>query len=347
MIEFKHVSVEFNNGKNSVRAVNDVSFTIPDGEIFGIVGSSGAGKSTLMRTINGLEKPDKGEVLVDGKVVNQLSKGELRIVRGHIGMIFQHFNLITSRTVAENIAFPLKVAGKSKAEINKSVDNVLAMVDLEDKKNEYPEKLSGGQKQRVGIARALVNNTKVLLCDEPTSALDPETTNSILELLRKLSSEFGITVVIITHELSVVKSICTHAAVMDNGDLIEINDTYKLFTAPQQSFTRKLIASNEDFTLPESVIEEVKTSNQKAGNYWAILKLVYAGDSASDPVIANAAKKFDVGINVIHGKIEYIKQIPTGELHISIFGKHEEVKAAMDFIGNNVFHLEVLYEQQI
>ncbi|HEY5586939.1 MAG TPA: ATP-binding cassette domain-containing protein [Ruminiclostridium sp.] len=295
MIEFRNVSIEFTNGKNHVKAVNDVSFNIRDGEIFGIVGSSGAGKSTLLRTINGLEKATKGEVLVEGKAVNRLSPKELSQVRGHIGMIFQQFNLVNSKTVAQNIAFPLQVAGKSRRETEQRVDELLAIVDLKDKKHEHPSKLSGGQKQRVGIARALANNAKVLLCDEPTSALDPDTTNSILELLRKLSSEFGITIVIITHELDVVKNICSRVAVMDAGALIELNDVYELFTTPKESYTKRLIASNDGFKLLESVVEETRIAAEQDGQFWVILKLTYVGKCASNPVISQTVKKFNIG----------------------------------------------------
>lgn len=348
MIEFRHVSVNFSTGKQKiVSAVKDISFSIEDGEIFGIVGASGAGKSTLLRTINGIEKTSAGDILVDGKAINQCSHKELSKIRGEIGMIFQHFNLTSSKTVAQNIAFPLQVAGKNRNEIKERVQELLKLVGLEDKESEYPSKLSGGQKQRVAIARALANNAKILLCDEPTSALDSDSTSSILELLKELSSRLGITIVIITHELSVVKNTCSRVAVLNGGMLVELNDVYELFTTPQANYTKRLIDSSQDFTLIPAVVKEIQTTSEAEGKYWTILKLTYVGGKASKPVISLTIKSFDININILHGRIEYVKDIPTGVLYISVNGELQEVERAISYIKSNVFKVEMQYEQQV
>ena len=230
MIELKHIVKEFNDSGRDVHAVNDVSLTIDDGDIFGIIGFSGAGKSTLVRCINLLGRPTSGEVIIDGGDITALSQKELREARKKIGMIFQHFNLMPSRTVAGNVAFPLKNSGLSKQEIKAKVKKLLDMVEIGDKEDAYPSQLSGGQKQRVAIARALANDPKILLCDEATSALDPQTTHSILELLKRLNKELGITIVVITHEMDVVKTICNKVAVMEHGRVVETGDILKVFT---------------------------------------------------------------------------------------------------------------------
>ena len=243
MIQFKDVSVRFDDGKVPLQAVKNVSFEIQDGDIFGIAGGSGAGKSTLLRTINQLQKTTSGSVVVNGKEVNGLKHKDLHLLRRDIGMIFQHFNLAESKTVYQNIAFSLEDAGWKKNDIEKRVDELLDFVKISDKKDVYPAKLSGGQKQRVAIARALANNTKILLCDEPTSALDAETTNSVLKLLREVNQKLGVTIVIITHELDVIKSICNKVAVMNNGQVVELGDVYEVFTNPTQEFTKELLLS--------------------------------------------------------------------------------------------------------
>ena len=243
MIEFTHVSKDFGSGEKMVRAVRDVSLTIQDGEIFGIIGFSGAGKSTLVRCINLLERPTNGTVVVDGKEMTALSPKELRLARRKIGMIFQHFNLMPSRTVFGNVAYPLQGQGLSKQAIQNKVRKLLKLVDIADKETAYPSQLSGGQKQRVAIARALANDPKVLLCDEATSALDPQTTKAILTLLKDLNQKLNLTIVMITHEMAVVKEICDHVAIMEHGQVVEQGSVEAIFADPQHPYTIGLMGS--------------------------------------------------------------------------------------------------------
>jgi len=251
MIEIKNLTKIYSAKKKQVVGVDDVSLTIRNGEIFGIIGYSGAGKSTLLRCLNLLERPTSGQVIIDGVDLTALNDKQLRQARLKIGMIFQHFYLVSSKTVFENVAFALKAAKKPKNEIEKRVNELLEMVGLSDKRDAYPSQLSGGQKQRVGIARALANDPTVLLCDEATSALDPSTTKSILDLLKKINRELGITIVLITHEMEVVKDICDRVAVMQNGKIIELGTVYDIFTNPKEELTKSFINSVLQFELPE------------------------------------------------------------------------------------------------
>ena len=260
MIEFKNITKHFLTKKNSVHALNDVSFQIDDGEIFGIVGFSGAGKSTLVRMINGLEKPSSGQVLVDGNDPGKLNKKEMRAMRKQIGMVFQQFNLLNSKTVYENVAMPLILNKEDKQMIDKRVKEMLAFVELSDKLQSYPDQLSGGQKQRVGIARALAMNPKILLCDEATSALDPKTTDSILDLLKKINDDLGITIVIITHEMHVIEKICDHVAVMEKGSVIETGKVQDVFSAPQQAITKDFINMVVKEDVPEGILKNLQYS---------------------------------------------------------------------------------------
>lgn len=241
MIELKHITKHFNHKNGQVVALDDVSLTVPEGKIFGVIGASGAGKSTLIRCVNLLERPSSGTVTVDGKALMKLSPSELARERRHIGMIFQHFNLLSSRTVFQNIAFPLELEGQSKQEISKRVHELLALVGLEDKAQDYPARLSGGQKQRVAIARTLASNPRVLLCDEATSALDPATTKSILALLKDINRRLNITILLITHEMRVVKNICDEVAVISSGKLIEQGAVDEVFSNPKHELTKEFI----------------------------------------------------------------------------------------------------------
>ncbi|MDR3333160.1 MAG: ATP-binding cassette domain-containing protein [Synergistaceae bacterium] len=345
MISFQNVDVRFETEGGVVHAVKDVSFEIADRSVFGIIGASGAGKSTLLRTINGLEKPTSGQVTVDGRVVRNLSSRELREHREHIGMIFQHFNLISSKTAEQNIAYPLKIAGRNKAFIKGRVDELLKLVDLEEKRHAYPAKLSGGQKQRVGIARALANNTGLLLCDEPTSALDAETTKIILQLLRRLSEDLGITVVLITHELDVVSSVCDSVAVMSEGRLVETGDVYDVFTNPREEYTKKLLEMRNDFRIPDEILDRTRRVNAERGMYWRIIRLNFIGDAANESVIYRCSKQFDAEINVIHGKIEYIRGKPYGRMFVCLCGEREETGRVASYLSDRVYSMETLYEQ--
>jgi D-methionine transport system ATP-binding protein len=334
MINLENINVTFNVKHKTVEAVKDVSLKINKGEFFGIVGTSGAGKSTLLRTINLLEKPTSGDVKINNRVITNYKGEELRQVRLNIGMIFQHFNLIYSKTVFENVAFALKVAGKTKKEIETKVPELLNLVGLTDKKNIYPANLSGGQKQRVGIARAIANNPEILLCDEPTSALDLETTNSILELLKDINKRFGITLVLISHEMSVIKKVCDRVAVMDKGEIVELNDAYNIFANPKHEFTKQLIAFTLNLDLPCRLLDDIK------GN---LIKIVYKGLDAEKPIISEAVDKFNVKINILHGKIEYIGGHPIGILLINIQGKLLE--KAIGYIKSKVAELEVIHHE--
>lgn len=331
MIQFKDVSVRFDDGKVPLQAVKNVSFEIQDGDIFGIAGGSGAGKSTLLRTINQLQKTTSGSVVVNGREVNGLKHKDLHLLRRDIGMIFQHFNLAESKTVYQNIAFSLEDAGWKKNDIEKRVEELLDFVKISDKKDVYPAKLSGGQKQRVAIARALANNTKILLCDEPTSALDAETTNSVLKLLREVNQKLGVTIVIITHELDVIKSICNKVAVMNNGQVVELGDVYEVFTNPTQEFTKELLSHGQNFKLPEEVVENVKGD---------IYKLTYKGDGATESILSEVTAANNVKFNILHGKIEYISSKPLGILFVNFEGSDENLKKVLDEIQKRIFKLE-------
>lgn len=334
MIEFQNVSVTFSQKKKKIHAVENVSFSIPQGSVFGIVGGSGAGKSTLLRTINGLQAVSEGNVITDRKNVSSLKGRELRELRKNIGMIFQHFNLAESKTVFQNISFVLENGELSKEDINARVEELLDFVNLSDKRDAYPSRLSGGQKQRVAIARALANNTKILLCDEPTSALDAETTASVLELLKKVNRELNVTIVIITHELDVVKSICTEVAVMNNGKLEETGNVYEIFTKPGTKFTRQLIEHTRDFTIPDKILESLDGDT---------VKLTYLGESATEAVLSDTTAEYGVKYNILHGKIEYIGEKPLGILYINLIGSGESREKAKRVLAEKVEDLEVIF----
>ncbi len=331
MVRFENISITFPDKKNPLKAVDDVSFDIRKGEIFGIVGSSGAGKSTLLRTINLLQRPTSGSVFVNGADITHLKGENLRRLRLKIGMIFQQFNLIRSKTVYENIAFALSVAGKSKDEIKTLVPEALDVVGLSDKAGAYPSNLSGGQKQRVGIARAIANRPEILLCDEPTSALDPETTESVLKLLKDINIKLGITTVIITHEMNVIKRICNRVAVMSGGKVLELDDIFNVFSSPAHEFTRGLINHTINLDLPARLKEN--DNNE-------ILKIIYKGDKAEEAIISQTVRKFDVNMNILHGKIEYISDKPLGILLVRLEGKAADISRAKEYIRNNTYKIK-------
>ena len=333
MIEFKNVSVSFQNKGRIVDAVKNVSFEIQKGEIFGIVGTSGAGKSTLLRTINLLQRPTDGTVLIAGKDITHFQGEELRKARLNIGMIFQQFNLINTKTVFDNVAFAMKVAGKSKEEILQRVPEVLQLVGLTERANAYPSTLSGGQKQRVGIARAVANNPEILLCDEATSALDLETTKAILSLLKEINKKLGITIVVITHEMDVIKEICDRVAVMSNGEVLELGDVFTVFASPQHSFTQSLVNHTLNFELPERFLQD---TNKRT------LKIIYNGEHAEEGVISETIKKFDIDLNILHGKIEYISNRPLGILLVQLSGKESEIQNAQKYIAERTYKTELI-----
>lgn len=341
MIELKHIKKYFHSGTSFIHAVNDVSLTINNGEIFGMIGFSGAGKSTLVRCINLLERPDEGEIYIDGLPLTKLTPKELRVQRKKIGMIFQHFNLLNSRTVAENIAYPLKKSGFSKLEIDKKVQQLLLLVNMEDKKNAYPRQLSGGQKQRVAIARALANNPKVLLCDEATSALDPQTTKAILQLLKQLNETLGITIIIITHEMAVVKEICHKVAVLENGCVVEQGAVYEIFATPKQPVTQQFIQA----TLPTAKIYDLLENNSplaalKPGEI--LLHLSYQQRSVAEPLISTVSRNFNIDLNIISGNIEIIDHTPLGSLITIASGNDHDLRAALKYLKEKNVKVEVL-----
>lgn len=335
MIELKDVSVVFNIKGNNVEAVKDINVKINKGDIFGIVGLSGAGKSTLVRTINLLQKPTKGKVFINDQDITELKVEALRQIRLKIGMIFQHFNLISGKTVYQNIEFALKANNYPKDKIESRVEELLKLVSLEDKVKAYPVNLSGGQKQRVGIARALANNPEILLCDEATSALDLENTQEILKLLKEINKKYGITIVFITHELEVAKSLFNRVAVMNRGEIVEVNDVYSIFANPKDEVTKSLIHKNLNIELPrgvEGLIEEGK-----------LLKIYYKGEKSVNPLISEVSKKFEVYISILHGKIDYINDKPLGILLINITGDTEEIRKAENYIRCNVSQVDKIY----
>lgn len=333
MIEIKNLTKTYFSKDREVKAVNNVSITIHDGEIFGIVGYSGAGKSSLLRCINLLERPTSGKITVDGVDLTKLDNKRLRQARLKIGMIFQHFNLVSQKTVAENIAFALKASKTPKNRIEKRVDELLDMVGLADKKDVYPGQLSGGQKQRVGIARALANNPKVLLCDEATSALDPTTTKSILNLLKKINKELNITIVIITHEMDVVKEICHRMAIMENGRIVEQGNVYDIFASPKEQLTKEFIQSVVSFDLPKATLRLVKGT---------LVKLLFRGEVAGEGVVSETLKKFQINGNFLHGSIEYIQERPLGIFIMELTGDQEEINKAIHYIEHRNAEVEVL-----
>lgn len=334
MIRIQNLSKIYYVGKQKVVALDDINLTIKDGSIFGVIGLSGAGKSSLVRCINRLEEPTKGHIYIDDVDITSLDKKSLREIRKKIGMIFQNFNLLSNATVFENIAFPLKIAGYPKKNIKDRVYELLNLVNLEEKAQAYPSQLSGGQKQRVGIARALANNPKILLSDEATSALDPKTTRSILQLLSDINSRFGITIIVITHEMDVIKEICDEVAVIENGKIIEHTNVVDLFTNPVTEVTKAFI---EDITdnLPQDIWNSNKP-NEK------IVKISFKGDATNEPVISRMIKFFDVDVNIIEGSVESVRNTSIGKLLISISGNHDNILASIEYLQEMGLKVEVL-----
>ena len=339
MISLEHVSKTFSSTAGNVHAVKDVTLHIKDGEIFGIIGFSGAGKSTLVRCINLLERPTEGKVLVADDDLMSLSAKELREVRKKIGMIFQHFNLMKSRTVYQNIAFPLKDSKLSKEEKDKKILSLLELVDLKEKKDAYPSQLSGGQKQRVAIARALANSPKVLLCDEATSALDPQTTKSILKLLKRVNEELGITIVLITHEMAVIKEICDRVAVMENGHVVEEGNIVDIFTNPHAEVTRNFIASTSNLSQIYEMVEQGSNLTRLQSGE-VLVRLHYGGTGTGKPLISEISRKFNVNTNIIFGNVEVLHHIPLGDLIMILGG--EQVDEALHYMKEHDVDVEVI-----
>jgi D-methionine transport system ATP-binding protein len=340
MIELKNVSKTFSKAGRQIHALSDVSLHVPQGTIFGIIGTSGAGKSTLIRCINLLERPTAGDVYIDGISLLKLSNSQLALQRRQIGMIFQHFNLLSSRTVFGNIAFPLELAGVSKDAIRARVDELLDLVGLKEKRDEYPASLSGGQKQRVAIARTLANNPKVLLCDEATSALDPATTRSILNLLRDINKKLNITILLITHQMEVVQAICDRVGVISNGKLVEQGTVGDVFASPRESLTREFIASALHVELPAYYADKLKTNYEPGNN--TLLKLELTGESVSEPLITQAAKRFNINADIVSAQTTYAGSTPFGILIVALSGDIESQRMAVEYFSANHIKTETL-----
>lgn len=339
MISIQNVKKVFTLDKNPITAVDSLSLEIKEGEIFGVIGYSGAGKSTLVRLLNRLEEPTDGSIIIDGKEMTKLKGKNLRQARQEIGMIFQHFNLLWSRTTEENIAFPLEIAGVPKTERNKKVQELIDLVGLSGREKAYPSQLSGGQKQRVGIARALANDPKVLLCDEATSALDPETTNSILDLLVDINKKLGLTIILITHEMHVIRKICDRVAVMEKGKIVETGNVIDVFSNPEQPITKKFVEqvmSNPDV---EESVDNILEHVEKRGK---VLRLHFIGTFANEALISEVSKKFPVDTSIIQGKITQTQNGILGTLIVQMVGNTTEIEKAINFIKDASVEVEVI-----
>ena len=346
MITLQNISKTFIDGGKEVQAVKDVNLTIHDGDIFGIIGFSGAGKSTLVRCINLLERPTSGTVTVDDKEITALSAKELRKARKKIGMIFQHFNLMPSRTIFGNVAYPLKGSGLSRQEIADKVHNLLDLVGISEKENAYPSQLSGGQKQRVAIARALANDPKILLCDEATSALDPQTTKSILKLLQKVNETLGITIVVITHEMDVVKEICNRVAVMDHGNVVEEGEVFSIFATPQNKVTRDFIKTTSNLQKIEELVEAGSpVVALKPGEL--IVRLSYIEKNASEPLISAVTEKFGIILNIIFADVEIVQNAPIGGTVAIVSGDKDKVEQALTYLKEKNVGVEVIKDGRV
>lgn len=310
--------------------MDQLTLDIKEGEIFGVIGYSGAGKSTFVRLLNRLEEPTTGEIKIAGKNITAMKGKELRLARQEIGMIFQHFNLLWSRTVEQNIAFPLEIAGVPKTERAKRVQELIQLVDLSGRENAYPSQLSGGQKQRVGIARALANNPKVLLCDEATSALDPETTNAILDLLVDINEKLGLTIILITHEMHVIRKICHQVAVMENGSIVEQGDVLDVFHRPQQAVTKKFVEQIMGLTDDEDEVEPILATY----NQGKMIRLHFLGETTNQALISQLSKQFAIEINIVQGKITHTKRGAYGTLFVQMLGEQAEMDAAIAYVTN-------------
>lgn len=341
LIEINHLSKIYTGSEQDVLALSDVSLKVNPGEIFGIIGLSGAGKSTLIRCINMLEKPTSGTIKVDGQDVTHLNQQELRLLRQKIGMIFQHFNLLSSRNVFDNVMFPLEIAQVPRPEARKRVSELLELVGLSDKARVFPEQLSGGQKQRVGIARALANHPKLLLSDEATSALDPQTTASILKLLKDINRQLGLTIMLITHDMNVIKEACDRVAVIANSTIVEVGDVMSIFASPGTPTSRSFVSNVMNREIPAGILAGQR--DEKEGCISRLVRLSFIGSSAGEPLISSVIKKFNVDMNILYGNVDRVKDTPFGNLTVEIMGAADEVARATDYLRERGLEIEVLH----
>jgi D-methionine transport system ATP-binding protein len=343
MIVLENVGKSFETEESSIEAVRGVNLKIERGEVYGIIGLSGAGKSTLVRCINLLERPTTGKVFVDGVELTGLPERELRRTRKKIGMIFQQFNLFASRTVAQNVAYPLAYSGLNGRQIADRTRELLSLVGLEDKERAYPSQLSGGQKQRVAIARALANAPGILLCDEATSSLDPQTTLSILKLLKDLNVKLGITIVVITHEMQVVKEICDRVAVMENGIIVEEGDVFSVFADPKRTITRDFIDTTSNLSKIHALIaENAPIVRLKPGE--RIVRLKYLEKNVSEALVSTISRRFNIDANIIFGDIELLGDAPIGGLVLIVNGSGSDIDDALAWLRNKNVGVEVILD---
>ncbi len=334
MIQLKNIHKSYASRDKVVQALAGVSLDIAQGEIFGIIGRSGAGKSTLIRLLNLLERPSGGNVLIHGQDITAFSESALRTLRQKIGMVFQHFNLLTSRTVLQNVAFPLRLAGMGKAERTERALSLLDLVGLREHANKYPRQLSGGQQQRVGIARALANEPELLLCDEATSALDPETTQSILSLLLDINRRFGITIVLITHSMDVIRTVCDRVAIIDNGRIAESGEVVDVFLHPQHSTTLSLLS--------ESGVDADGWKDLVQGVPGRIVRLTYRGQNAAQPLLSQVSRDLNVNLSILQGAVGKIKDTPYGQLVLAVDADASRYEPLAQFFSDNQVDYEVL-----
>jgi len=340
MITLEHISKNYVTSQGSVTALQDISLNVPAGQIYGIIGRSGAGKSTLIRCVNLLETPSTGKVIVDNEDLTALSPTALRAARRKIGMIFQHFNLLSSRTVYQNIALPLELSGQNRHQIAAAINPLLELTGLTEKKNHYPSQLSGGQKQRVAIARALASKPKVLLSDEATSALDPETTAHILELLKNIRDTLNLTILLITHEMSVIKACCDNVAILHHGRMIEENEVGAFFSHPKTDIAKSFILSSLQQNLPAAIAEHVLQEGQPHTH--PVLRLRFFGDAATQPIMAQLINQFNLRINILQANVEYIKKHAMGFMTLAIDGEKNNLTAAILHLQKSGIQIEVL-----
>lgn len=336
MITLKGISKTYKTKNATVQAVDQVDLTIAEGQIYGVIGYSGAGKSTLIRLLNVLEKPSAGSVEIDGTDLTKLPKKDLRKERQKIGMIFQHFNLLWSRTVKENISFPLEVAKLPAQDRKKRVEELIDLVGLRGREHNYPSQLSGGQKQRVGIARALANNPKVLLCDEATSALDPKTTNSILDLLIDINQKLNLTIVLITHEMHVIQKVCHEVAVMDNGKIVEQGPVHEVFRKPEQNMTKEFVKQLSQPNDEEPLWDEIQVNDGEK-----IVSLTFVGNPAEESLVTDLIRRFPIDISILHGNISKLQQGSYGKLYLRLTGTDIDIEGTLDYIRSKQVEVEV------
>ncbi len=339
MITIKNLTKIYTGTSHEVLALDNVSLEVERGEIFGIIGLSGAGKSTLIRCINMLEKPTQGTIIVDGQDLTDLNNNTLREARQKIGMIFQQFNLLSSRTVFDNIMFPLEIAKVPSKEARTKVNELLELVGLTDKAKVYPAQLSGGQKQRVGIARALANDPKILLSDEATSALDPETTRSILKLLKDINKQLNLTILLITHDMNVIKQVCDRVAVIDDSKIVEVGDVLTVFSNPGTPTSRSFINALVKNEVPDELFPNIPAESKIHSR---LIRLSFIGKSAGEPIISSLMKSFDLNINILYGNIDRVKDTPFGNLVLELMGDASTIDDALAYLHDKGLEIEVL-----